>query len=226
MFRNKLHSLASVMVGTALSYGAFSAQLGQQAQAAVLTSNFQVNVFFGDGFQNTYGGAFNFDDSSLTGQGEESANVLSGVFNFIQPGRTAKAYDLTGAKVDLLDGKLLGLSSISGEAVSQEVMRIYTVYFWDQGQVDVGLHGLIKWSINLYPPEGTSRLGGFETFQETPRFDRFFSGEVVYSEPAEIGATSVPEPTVVIGTALGIVSLVQLKRSRKSGLEVDLDRGR
>ena len=206
MLKNKLHHLVGVIVGTALSYGAISALWIQQAQGAVLTSNFEVNVPFGEGFQSTYGGTFNFDDSSLTGQGEESTKVLSGVFNFIEPGRINKAYDLTNSVVNLLDGKLLGLSS-SGRAVSPEVMRDYQM-ITPQGPVTIGLHGLIQWSIWLSPTG--SRLGGFETFLETPRFGNFFSGEVVYSEP-----TAVPEPTTVVGTALGIVSLVQWQRRRK-----------
>lgn len=206
MLKNKLHHLVGVIVGTALSYGAISALWVQEAQGAVLTSNFEVNVRFQDGFQSTYGGAFNFDDSSLTGQGEESTKVLSGVFNFIEPGRIDKAYDLTNSVVNLLDGKLLGLSS-SDRAVSPEVMMDYQM-ITPQGPVMIGLHGLIQWSIWL-SPTGSS-LGGFETFLETPRLGNFFSGDVVYSEP-----TAVPEPTTVVGTALGIVSLVQLQRRRK-----------
>lgn len=210
MLKNKLHHLVGVMVGTALSYGAISAQWIQQAQGAVLTSNFKVNVFFQDGF--TYGGAFNFDDSSLTGQGEESTKVLSGVFNFIEPGRLNKAYDLTNSVVNLLDGKLLGLSA-SGQAVSREVMMDYTIATF-QGPVTIGLHGLIKWSI-WSSPTG-SRLGGVDTFLETQqRFDKFFDGEVFYSQPEEIESASVPEPTTVVGAALGIVSLVQWQRRRK-----------
>ncbi len=206
MLKNKLHHLVGVMVGTALTYGAISALWVQQAQGAVLTSNFEVNVRLWDGFQSTYGGAFNFDDSSLTGQGEESTKVLSGVFNFIEPGRIGKAYDLTNSIVNLFDGKLLGLSS-SGQAVSKEVMMDYQM-ITPQGPVMIGLHGLIQWSIASYPTG--SRLGGVKTFLETPRFPEFFSGDVVYSEP-----TAVPEPTTVVGTALGIVSLVQWQRRRK-----------
>lgn len=211
MLKNKLHHLVGVMVGTALSYGAISALWIQQAQGAVLTSNFEVNVFFHDGFQSTYGGAFNFDDSSLTGQGEESTKVLSGVFNFIEPGRINKAYDLTNSVVNLLDGKLLGLSA-TGQAVSREVMMDYQIVT-HEGPVIVGLYGLIQWSIWL-SPTGSS-LGGVETFLDVPRFPEFFSGEVVYSKPEEIESASVPEPTTVVGTALGIVSLVQLQRRRK-----------
>ncbi|MEY3868849.1 MAG: hypothetical protein RLZZ338_2740 [Cyanobacteriota bacterium] len=45
----------------------------------------------------------------------------------------------------------------------------------------------------------------FETFLETQRVGDLFSGEVVYSEP-----------TTVVGTALGIVSLVQLQPEERS----------
>ena len=50
MLKNKLHYLIGVATGTAFSYGLISAQWLQPAQAAVLTSNFEIYDYSGPGF--------------------------------------------------------------------------------------------------------------------------------------------------------------------------------
>jgi hypothetical protein len=64
MLKNKLHYLIGVITGTVVSYGMISTQWLQPAQAAVLTSNFEVYDIDGEIFRGVYQGTFNFDNSS------------------------------------------------------------------------------------------------------------------------------------------------------------------
>ena len=148
-----------------------------------------------DGF---YNGTFNFDNSSITGQGGELTKVLSGVFNFVKPGfpNTSYAYDLSGGQVNFLDGKFRGLS-VGGQASSINGSRS------------------IGWSIFPMSPYGGTSLVG-DVPMHGGRTYTFFFGKVAYSEPAEIGTVPVPEPTTIVGTAFAFASLVQLKRKRKN----------
>jgi len=216
MLKNKLHYLIGVATGTVVSYGMIATQLVQPAQAAVLTSNFEVyNV--SEGFGDFPHGTFNFDNSSLTGQGREWTNVLSGVFNFVKPGfpRKPYAYDLSSGRVNFLDGKFMGLSA-GGSSRSDEPMDSRIYFDLEQGKlVEQALYRDLGWSIEPMEPYGRNILVGLENIQQG-RFNVGIYGEMSYSEPAEIGTVPVPEPTTIIGTAFAFASLVQLKRKRKN----------
>lgn len=217
MLKNKLHYLIGVATGTAFSYGLISAQWLQPAQAAVLTSNFEINNYSGPDFPGFPHGTFNFDNSSITGQGRELTNVLSGVFNFYKPGFPNKpyAYDLSGGQVNFLDGKFRGLSA-GGGVSSDEPMDFRTVFNNSTGELTLqSSYRRIGWAIEPMQPYGRNSLVGLETIQ----FGRGFiglGGEIAYSEPAEIETVPVPEPTTIVGTAFAFASLVQLKRKRKN----------
>ncbi|MFM9263638.1 PEP-CTERM sorting domain-containing protein [Tychonema sp. BBK16] len=216
MLRNKLHYLIGVTAGTVVSYGIISAQWLQPAQAAVLTSNFEI-YDVGEGFGGFHNGTFNFDNSSLTGQGREWINVLSGVFNFVKPGfpRKPYAYDLSSGRVNFLDGKFRGLSA-GGRSSSDEPMDFRNDFDVEQGKlVERGYYRNLGWSIEAMQPYGRNILVGLEG-RFNGRFYAGISGQIAYSEPAEIGTVPVPEPTTIIGTAFAFASLVQLKRKRKN----------
>ena len=216
MLKNKLHYLIGVATGTAFSYGLISAQWLQPAQAAVLTSNFEVDSYYsGPGFDGFPHGTFNFDNSSITGQGRELTNVLSGVFNFYKPGFPNKpyAYDLSGGEVNFLDGKFWGLS-VSGGVSSDEPMDFRPAF--SEGQpILLSFYRRAGWRIEPMEPYGRNILMGLETRQQG-RLDVGIFGRIAYSEPAEIGTVPVPEPTTIVGTAFAFASLVQLKRKRKN----------
>ena len=216
MLKNKLHYLIGVATGTVVSYGVISAQWLQPAQAAVLTSNFEVyNV--AEGFGDFPHGTFNFDNSSLTGQGREWTNVLSGVFNFVKPGfpRKPHAYDLSDGRVNFLDGKFMGLSA-SGSSRSDEPMDSRMYFDLEQGKlVEQILYRDLGWMIEPMEPYGRNILVGLERIHQG-RFNVGIYGTISYSEPAEIGTVPVPEPTTIVGTAFAFASLVQLKRKRKN----------
>jgi len=219
MLKNKLHYLIGVATGTAFSYGLISAQWLQPAQAAVLTSNFEVDSYYsGPGFNGFPHGTFNFDNSSITGQGRELTKVLSGVFNFYKPGFPNKpyAYDLSSGRVNFLDGKFMGLSA-GGSSRSDEPMdsRGYS-FDSEQGKlVERVYYRVLGWSIEPMEPYGRNILVGLEQIQQG-RFNVGIYGKIAYSEPAEIGTVPVPEPTTIVGTAFAFASLVQLKRKRKN----------
>jgi hypothetical protein len=215
MLKNKLHYLIGVATGTAFSYGLISAQWLQPAQAAVLTSNFEVDDYTSPDFDGFPHGTFNFDNSSITGQGRELTNVLSGVFNFYKPGFPNKpyAYDLSRGQVNFLDGKFMGLS-VSGGVSSDEPMDFRPAF--SEGQpILLSFYRRAGWSIEPMEPYGRNILVGQETSLRERR-DVGLGRKIVYSEPAEIGTVPVPEPTTIVGTAFAFASLVQLKRKRKN----------
>jgi hypothetical protein len=216
MLQNKLHYLIGVAAGTACSYALISAQWLQPAQAAVLTSNFEI-YDVGEGFGGFHNGTFSFDNSSLTGQGRESTNVLSGVFNFLKPGfpRKPYAYDLSGGTVNFSDGKFMGLSA-SGSSRSDEPMDFRNDFDVQQGKlVRREFYRNLGWRIEPMDSFGRDILIGLESIYQG-RFYTGTSGKIAYSEPAEIATVPVPEPTTIVGTAFAFASLVQLKRKRKN----------
>jgi preprotein translocase subunit Sec61beta len=216
MLKNKLHYLIGVATGTAFSYGLISAQWLQPAQAAVLTSNFEIYDFRSVGLDGFYYGTFNFDNSSITGQGRERTNVLSGVFNFLKPGfpNQPYAYDLSGGEVNFLDGKFMGL--YAGGGVSSDEPMDFRIAYSSTGEPTLlSFYRRIGWSIEPMEPYGRNILIGLQTIQ-SGRLDTSFAGKIAYSEPAEIGTVPVPEPTTIVGTAFAFASLVQLKRKRKN----------
>jgi hypothetical protein len=216
MLQNKLHYLIGVATGTVVSYGMIATQWLQPAKAAVLTSNFEVyNV--SEGFGDFHNGTFSFDNSSLTGQGRESTNVLSGVFNFLKPGfpRKPYAYDLSGGTVNFLDGKFRGLSA-SGSSSSDEPIDFRNDFDVQQGKlVERAFYRNLGWRIEPMEPYGRDILVGLEQIYQG-RFNVGISGKIAYSEPAETGTVPVPEPTTIVGTAFAFASLVQLKRKKKN----------
>lgn len=215
MLKNKLHYLIGVATGTAFSYGLISAQWLQPAQAAVLTSNFEIYDYSGPGFDGFPHGTFNFDNSSITGQGREWTNVLSGVFNFVKPGFPNKpyAYDLSSGQVNFLDGKFMGL--YAGGRVSSDEPMDFRMAYSTGGPILLPVYRHLGWLIEPMEPYGRNILVGLET-RQNGRFNTGISGRIAYSEPAEIGTVPVPEPTTIVGTAFAFASLVQLKRKRKN----------
>ena len=108
--------LGSAIASTILSYAALSLAGVDQAQAAVLTWNFQADR----GEMDFGSGSFKVSDSSLTRIGSEQIAVSEGRFN--TPLTASKTYyDLAGAIALFYQGAFRGLSARGGdgEIISQ-----------------------------------------------------------------------------------------------------------
>lgn len=126
-------------------------------QAATLTYDFDVLVDSGPLANQTYSGSFKFDDSNLTGSGQEFPDVSTVMFSFLGEDYT-KEDDPAGPEVAFLDGNFLGLSFSTDAAFSvvpgfsdlEEAVFTYDI----QGQ-GVGL-GDVSYTV---VPEPSSALG-------------------------------------------------------------------
>lgn len=112
---NVYHEFAIAVTGTALSSVLMEAN---PVQAAILTSNFTVNITSGSLAGTQGSGSLSFDDSTLTGEGLESVGENAGLsisFDFLGRSCTElNEYDSTGEGdyplVSFPSWKLLGLN--------------------------------------------------------------------------------------------------------------------
>jgi len=97
MAKYKGNQLSVAIASSVLACGAILTQFATAAQAAVLTYDFTIDatsLFCGgpDPYIANYKGNCSFDNSSLTGYGDESVSVISGVFNYLLPGFSLSDY--------------------------------------------------------------------------------------------------------------------------------------
>ena len=91
MAKYKGNQLSVAIASSVLACVAILTQFASEAPAAVLTQDFTIDatsLFCGgpSPYIANYKGNFSFDNSSLTGYGDESVSVISGVFNYLLPG--------------------------------------------------------------------------------------------------------------------------------------------
>lgn len=170
-------------------------------QAAILTSDFIVNITSGSLAGTQASGSLSFDDSTLTGEELESVGQTDGLsiaFDFLGRSYTElNEYDREGEEgdyplVSFQDGRLLGLNFL--------VINPSVGFAFSDNQID-----------NRF---GTIGEAGGTTFvyntvlEDWPPFEG--QGVVTYSKP-------VPEPSSVLGTvAFGIFGTgLLLKRMKK-----------
>ncbi len=77
------------------------------ANGASIDSDFQVEIDFGPLTGNIYSGNISYDDSNLTGSGDETLPLTN--FNFIFDGNSYTLADDTNATATFLNGKFLGI---------------------------------------------------------------------------------------------------------------------
>lgn len=90
----------------------------ESSQAAIVTESFTVNIDFGLLTGNTYSGSYSYDDSGLTGEFFESADLTDFSFTFVAgaDGSTSTDYDLGDldtifpATADFESGTFLGIT--------------------------------------------------------------------------------------------------------------------
>jgi hypothetical protein len=213
---NKLKPrLGSAIASTILSlFSAVSLVGVDQAQAAQLTYNFQIENGVGSGF-------FKVDNSSLTGIGYEKVAVSEGILNsefYVPNGYGPKwVYGLLyletlgGANAVFYQGDFLGLRDSRSDNG------------WYKGSTVTA-----SWSFDLYPTNAgmlTSRFSGYkDTYVPYAPFyfpsghghyitqvnDALVSYTLVDTEPEP-----VPEPLTAGGTALALAGLSWLKQKKK-----------
>ena len=97
MAKYKGNQLSVAIASSILVCVAILTLFATAAQAAVLTYDFTIDatsLFCGGSspYIANYKGNFSFDNSSLTGYGDESVSVISGVFNYLLPGFSPSDY--------------------------------------------------------------------------------------------------------------------------------------
>ncbi|MCU0546215.1 MAG: PEP-CTERM sorting domain-containing protein [Oscillatoriaceae cyanobacterium Prado104] len=212
-----------------------------KAQAAVLTYNFTANT---TGWTTgTYSGYFKFDNSSLTGIGEEIVPISEGVFNFVDAENKPDSYNLQSSKSTfegrvsfgaspglegveiaayLLDGDFLGLSfgrPTNSAFYTTSLINAFS-HRYERRYGDLILVDYLSDSLYLTIDPYTDTIYG--RLNEQPNHfatvNRPYQGTVTYTGPAravgDIPAEPVPEPMTVAGTALAFAGLAGLKRKK------------
>lgn len=229
MAKTQRNQLAAAIAGTVLSLSASLTLFAPQAQAAVLTYSFQtefednfiINPAYGNTYRAPYNGLFSFENSSLTGIGEESVSVLSGVFNHgyaIYP-RPVSQYptsyplsatstdigrwggEISAAAVNIRNGRLLGLIVQGNRAFAHNFAEAQ-----------------ITWSINnnTYVANEIWYAGGGGGLLDTWSLQ----SKVIYTGPEFVVSQPVAEPTAIAGLALGLASIVRIKQNKKLKLRI------
>ncbi|MCU0542115.1 MAG: PEP-CTERM sorting domain-containing protein [Oscillatoriaceae cyanobacterium Prado104] len=225
MEKNHRNQLAVAIAGTIFGLGAIVNQFASQAQAAVLTYSFQtefednfiINPAYGNTYRAPYNGSFSFDNSSLTGIGDESVSVLSGIFNhgsaiyprpvsqyLVSYPLSATPQDLdgwsvvkiSGASVNIRNGRLLGIT-VTGN-------RFVTTNFAD-GEITWNIHNNTYVANELWYGSRGGSL--FDTWS--------VKSNVIYTGPEFVVSVPVPEPSAIAGLSLGLASLLGIKQNRK-----------
>ncbi|MEG4274617.1 MULTISPECIES: PEP-CTERM sorting domain-containing protein [unclassified Microcoleus] len=214
--------LGSAIASTILSYAAVSFVGVDQAQAAVLTYNFQVENGEASGF-------FKLNNSSLTGIGIEEIGVSEGRLNtFLNlsdygGGEAKQYYDLAGFTVLFYQGAFRGLQA----GGSDELMREYISPPDEPGApFSFKYSGGASWSmatngitsddmwtsyfrgykeVYIIRPDDSVDIVARSIVRDTP-----VSYTLVNTQPEP-----VPEPLTAGGTALALAGLSWLKHKKK-----------
>ncbi|MCU0543560.1 MAG: hypothetical protein MUE44_15515 [Oscillatoriaceae cyanobacterium Prado104] len=233
MNRKQKQRLARAIGTTILSYAALSLAAIDKAQAAVLTYNFQVGDNGGSGF-------FKFDNSSLTGIGDERVGVSEGRFNTFLTATDSyygvqgkNYYDLVGATVVFFEGEFRGLQARgSDSASSREITTFFvpgTVRDPGPGPYNVTYDISANWSMENIGSPGISRwftyftgLSDTHINEKNGRFnarvDRFILSTDVSYTLVDTATEPVPEPVTFAGTALALAGLSWLKSQKKQAV--------
>ncbi|MCC3407272.1 MAG: PEP-CTERM sorting domain-containing protein [Microcoleus sp. PH2017_10_PVI_O_A] len=242
MNNQRLNKIFGIISGTILTIAAGLVTEIPKAQAAVLTYNFTAST---TGWTTgNYSGFFKFDNSSLTGIGEEIVPISEGIFNFVDAENKPDSYNLKSAKKSnfqggvgfwaapglefveiaayLLDGNFLGLSfgrstnsNFSTTSLINSFRHRYERRYFDIILVDY-LSDSLYLTIDPYTDAIYGRLN--ESLNHFATVNRPYQGTVTYTGPAravgEIAAEAVPEPMTVAGTALAFAGFAALKRKK------------
>ncbi|MCU0546216.1 MAG: PEP-CTERM sorting domain-containing protein [Oscillatoriaceae cyanobacterium Prado104] len=230
---------------TALAIATGLATETTPAKAAVLTYNFTANT---TGWTTgNYSGYFKFDNSSLTGIGEEIVPISEGIFNFVDAENKPYSYNLQSSKSTfegrvsfeasrgfggveiaayLFGGNFLGLSfgrPTNSAFYTTSVINGFR-HRYERHYLGITLVDYLSDSLYLTIDPYTDAIYG--RLNESPNHfatvNRPYQGTVTYTGPAravgEIPAHSIPEPMTVAGTALAFVGFAGLKRKKKQQL--------
>ncbi|PZD72637.1 hypothetical protein C1752_03473 [Acaryochloris thomasi RCC1774] len=173
----------SLAIGLAISATALAAPA---ARAASLS--FSIDNVTGDLSGESFSGSFDFDDSGLTGSGDEFAPVSNLSFDFLGT-NFSEANAVAGPEAVFSDNQLLGLNYAAETT----------------GPTDFTF-------LSFAPAPSSGELSLF-TYDTTTVSD----GSVTQLEgTGEISYTSVPEPSTVLGSAaiLGLMFLVRRQRQK------------
>lgn len=216
MNRKQRQRLGSAIASTILSCAAVSLVGVDQAQAAVLTYNFQT----GGGDSNL--NFFKVDNSSLTGIGFENIAVSEGRF-YDYTLRGGKEYYNLAGKIALFDGGVFRGLQVSGG--DNKIFELIIPPDEPFGPLYVKVDDRISWRIETFRTGFTtwaSLLDGYSEQYTTynggspSRSNRnFFSNVAVSYTLVDCAAEPVPEPVTVAGTALALAGLSWLKHQKK-----------
>lgn len=231
MNRKQRRRLARAIGTTILSCAVVSLATVDKAQAAVLTYTFQV----GDGGGS---GSFKFNNSSLTGIGDEQVAVSEGRFNTFLTATDSdygvqgkNYYDLVGAAVLFFDGEFRGLQARgSDSASSREITTFFvpgTVRDPGPGPYNVTYDISADWFMENSGSPGIGRwFTSFTGFRDTyineknGRFNARVGRSIVSAGVSytlvDTSAEPVPEPVTFAGTALALAGLSWLKYKKKT----------
>jgi hypothetical protein len=208
--------LGSAIASTILSlFGAVSLVGVDQAQAAVLTYNFDGDYA---------GGVFKVDNSSVTERGVETIAVSEGrlytglMSGFNRYKRQPREYfDLAGATAYFYQGNFRGLRASGGDELTPEDNIIV-----DEGETYyTNYTGGLAWSLDTYGVTDEMWASVFEGYYEVilgsccveRRFT--WNGSPVSYTLVNTEPSPVPEPLTAGGTALALAGLSWLKHKKK-----------
>ncbi|MEG4627600.1 PEP-CTERM sorting domain-containing protein [Microcoleus sp. w1-18aA5] len=212
MSHKQRHRLGSAIASTILSYAGVSFVGVDQAQAAVLTYNFQVENTSRSGF-------FKFNNSSLTGIGFEEIAVSEGRLEGWE-----KYYNLAGATASFEQGVFRGLFASGGYNVINEYISPPDEpggpFYWVHESYE-------SWSIGFtyysWSHETVYRQMNYQSYIDDgllivdsyiPYSRGWGSSDVSYTL-VDTAAEPVPEPLTAGGTALALAGLSWLKHKKK-----------
>jgi hypothetical protein len=221
-----LPRLGSAIANTILSYAAVSLAGVDQAQAAVLAYNFQVQVkdigiqaIFSSDIES---GFFKVSDSSVTGIGVEEIAVSEGRFygfTFGSPFEESKEYyDLAGAKAVFYQGVFRGLNARGTDQATTVRQVSESVYVTWRARTD--------WDMFTYnlsdPTKSTSVLFAGESLSITPSdgstpisVQNLVRDRPITYTLVDTATEPVPEPLTAGAAALALAGLSWLKHQKK-----------
>jgi hypothetical protein len=216
--------VGSAIASTILCLAAVSLATVDKAQAAILTYNFGIGDARPLGF-------FKFNNTSLTGIGDEEIAVSEGKLNDFTASffggnyqlQGKEYYDLAGAIVLFYQGEFRGLRASGSDSATSE---INIPAGEPGGPYNIKYRGSASWSMDTNgrssPDFWQSYFSGYREVIVTPPNSRpviadrtiINNGEVIYTL-VDTAAEPVPEPVTIAGTALAIAGFSWLKSQKK-----------